>query len=101
MDPSKKVKVWYDYSNNHARVIVEDEGEGFKDIPVWNKFTLMRTICLVKQDFENLPLFISWRGESASEIDGGNALFAAIEYWNKGFAFNKKGNKVVGIRQFE
>ena len=32
-NPEKKIKVWYSFDITHAHVIVEDEGEGFKDLP--------------------------------------------------------------------
>ena len=34
---NKKVKVWYDFSETSARLIIEDEGEGFKDLEKWNE----------------------------------------------------------------
>ena len=30
-DINKKVKIWYDFSTASARLIIEDEGEGFQD----------------------------------------------------------------------
>ena len=41
-DPSKKVKVWYEFSAEHAHLIIEDEGEGFKDMEKWNEFNRRR-----------------------------------------------------------
>ncbi len=98
-DINKKVKVWYSFENR-VKVIVVDEGEGFKEVDDWNNFNLARTISIFKQDFENIMNFISWRGRNVNEMDGGNALFAAIEYWNGGIYFNEKGNKVCAIKYF-
>jgi len=98
-DPSKRVKVYYSFENK-VKIIVEDEGEGFKDIDDWNRFNIARTIAIYKQDFENIMNFISWRGRNMNEMDGGNALFAAIEYWNGGIYYNEKGNKVCAIKYF-
>lgn len=98
-DLSKKVKVWYTFEKK-VKVIVLDEGEGFKEIDDWNKFNLARTIAIFKQDFENIMNFISWRSKNANEMDGGNALFAAIEYWNGGIYYSEKGNKVCAIKYF-
>lgn len=99
MDPSKKVKVWWHFKG-YAKVIVEDEGEGFQDIENWNKFNLARTIAIYTQDLERVMDYISWRGKTSTEMDGGNALFAALEYWNVALAFSSKGNKVVAIKYF-
>ncbi|MEN2998393.1 MAG: ATP-binding protein, partial [Brevinematia bacterium] len=98
-DVNKKVKVWYSFEKR-VKIIVLDEGEGFKDIDDWNKFNLARTISIFKQDFENIMTFISWRSRNENEMDGGNALFGAIEYWNGGIYFNEKGNKVCAIKYF-
>ncbi len=99
MDPNKKIKVWFDF-NKRAKIIVEDEGKGFHVMEDWNKFALNRTICLVKQDFEHFAELVAWSGPDSNEMDGGNALFAALEYWNGGFLYNLKGNKVAAVRYF-
>src|SRR5512138_2529592 len=45
-DLEKKVKVWYSFNPHEARLIVEDEGEGFKDLEKWNEFNRKRLECL-------------------------------------------------------
>lgn len=99
MDINKKIRVWFDF-NKRAKIIVEDEGDGFSNFDDWNRFSINRTICLVSQDFEHFADLVAWRGPDSNEMDGGNALFAALEYWNGGFVYNTKGNKVVAIRYF-
>jgi hypothetical protein len=94
-DPHKKVKIWYNFSEDMARVIVEDEGEGFKDLENWNEFNRKRLDCIYSQNFEDLADYISFRTIDSDAIDGGNALFAALEYWNGGFVFNGKRNAVA------
>nr|WP_271435855.1 hypothetical protein [Thermospira aquatica] len=99
MDPNKKIKVWFDF-NKRAKVIVEDEGNGFPLMNEWNQFAIDRTICLVTQDFEHFADLIAWKGPESTEMDGGNALFAALEYWNGGFLYNQRGNRCVAVRYF-
>jgi serine/threonine-protein kinase RsbW len=99
-DPEKKVKVWYDFSPEHAHLIVEDEGPGFKDLEKWNQFNQRRQELLEGNDFEALSDYVSFRGERADENDGGNALFAALEYWDGGFVFNSKRNCVSVLKVF-
>jgi len=41
-DLEKKVRVWYSFSPEHAHLIVEDEGPGFKDVERWNEFNRPR-----------------------------------------------------------
>ncbi len=99
LDSNKKIRIWFDF-NKRAKIIVEDEGPGIRIMDDWNKFALNRTICLVKQDFEHFADYVAWQGPDSTEMDGGNALFAALEYWNGGFLYNKKGNKCVAVRYF-
>ncbi|CEM62625.1 ATP-binding protein [Treponema phagedenis] len=99
-DISKKVKVWYDFTPANAHLIVEDEGDGFKDMEKWNEFNRKRLECLHKQDFGNLASYVSFRTARSDDNDGGNALFAALEYWNGGFVFNKKRNAVAMLKQY-
>ena len=99
-DPAKKVRVWYDFSPEHAHLIVEDEGPGFQDVDKWNAFNHRRQELLEGEDFEALADYVSFRGALADENDGGNALFAALEYWDGGFVFNSKRNCVSVLKRF-
>jgi len=98
--PDKKVKVWYSFSPEHAHLIVEDEGPGFKDVDKWNKFNRQRQKCLESGDLEALSEYVSFRGAAADDNDGGNALFAALEYWDGGFVFNQKRNAVAMLKRY-
>ena len=93
-DPNKKIKVWYSFDTSSAHLIVEDEGPGFQDLEKWNDFNIKRLDCFQKQDFEELGNYVSFRTERSDEYDGGNAMFAAIEYWDQGVVYNNKRNKV-------
>jgi serine/threonine-protein kinase RsbW len=94
-DVDKKVKVWYKFTTDYAHIIVEDEGPGFKNLEEWNNFNVKRTECFLKQDFENMAQYVSFRTAKSDDNDGGNALFAAVEYWNAGVVFNDKKNCVA------
>jgi serine/threonine-protein kinase RsbW len=94
-DISKKVKVWYEFSDKEARIIVEDEGDGFTDLEKWNEFQSKRLEVFESGDFEQMENFISWHGQTSDGEDGGNSLFAAIEYWNQGIIYNADRNKVA------
>lgn len=97
---AKKVRVWYSFTPDEARLIVEDEGEGFKDLEKWNEFNRKRLECLHAQNFEELGDYVSFRTERSDDYDGGNALFAALEYWNEGFVYNDKRNGVAMRKSF-
>jgi serine/threonine-protein kinase RsbW len=99
-DPEKKVKVWYLFTSSMAHLIVEDEGEGFKDLEKWNDFNRKRLECLAKSNFDELGDFVSFRTTRSDDTDGGNALFAALEYWNSGFIYNDKRNAVGMQKNF-
>ncbi|WP_010254579.1 ATP-binding protein [Treponema primitia] len=95
----KKVKIWYSLTAETAHLIVEDEGEGFKDLEKWNAFNRKRLQYIGEQNFDDLGKYVSFRGADSDNYDGGNALFAALEYWNGGFVFNEKRN-AVGMKKF-
>ncbi len=99
-NPEKKIHVWYSFSKQDAKLIVEDEGEGFQKIDEWNAFNVERQACLHNEDYEKLADYVSYRTESSDDNDGGNAMFAAVEYWNQGVVFNKKGNVVAVSKRF-
>lgn len=99
-DLNKKVRVWYSFSSSHAHLIVEDEGEGFQDLDKWNTFNRKRLECLYNQDFENLGSYVSFRTIKSDDQDGGNALFAALEYWNGGFVYNEARNGVAMLKKY-
>jgi hypothetical protein len=98
--PEKMVKVWYGFSAEQAHLIVEDEGSGFQDLGKWNEFNRRRQAALEGQDLEALSALVSYRGPTADENDGGNALFAALEYWDGVFVFTGRKNCVGMLRRF-
>ena len=100
-DPQKLIKTWHSFSKKEARLIVEDQGEGFKEIKEWNSFNHKRLECLKKQDFIQLEHYVSFRSKNNKNSDGGNALFAALEYWNAGLVFNTQGNIVAAKKVFD
>lgn len=99
-DLNKKVTVWYSFSPTHAHVIVQDEGEGFKDLEKWNEFNRQRLTYLSEQNYEKLSDFVSFKTGESDNQDGGNALFAALEYWNGGFVYNGKRNAVAMLKKY-
>ncbi len=100
-DINKKIHVWYSFSASHAHIIVEDEGEGFKDLEKWNEFNKKRLDCLRDSNFEELANYVSFRTKRSDDQDGGNALFAALEYWDGGFIYNDKRNGVAMLKRFQ
>ncbi len=100
-DVNKKVTVWYSFSPTHAHLIVQDEGEGFKDLEKWNEFNKKRIEALHEQNFEMLSNFVSFRTKQSDDQDGGNALFAALEYWDGGFVYNGKKNAVAMLKRYQ
>ena len=100
-DINKKVKVWYSFSPSHAHIIVQDEGEGFKDLEKWNEFNRKRLQALHDSNFEELANYVSFRTKKSDDQDGGNALFAALEYWDGGYVYNGKRNGVAMLKKFQ
>jgi serine/threonine-protein kinase RsbW len=100
-DPDKIIKVWYYFDTEKARIIVEDEGEGFKDLEKWNEFNRKRIECFANHNFEDMEKYVSFRSKTSDESDGGNAMFAALEYWNGGVIFNNKKNAVSVLKTYQ
>lgn len=97
-DKSKKVKVWFDIGNDHAKFIVQDEGPGFQEIEKWNDFLDKRQKAFESGDFEAMMKYVAFKTEKSRPEDGGNSLFAAVEYWNGGIVYNNARNKVGVMR---
>ncbi|MCR5288764.1 MAG: ATP-binding protein, partial [Treponema sp.] len=100
-DPNKKITIWYSFSQTHAHVIVEDEGDGFKDLEKWNEFNRKRIDCLEQEKYEDLVNYLSFKTEESDAQDSGNALFAATEFWNGGFVFNNKRNAIAMLKKYD
>jgi serine/threonine-protein kinase RsbW len=100
MDPQKSIHVWFSFSDAEARLIVQDEGKGFQRLEEWNRFNHKRTECFTQQNFEEMEQYVSFRTEDSDDMDSGNALFAALEYWNGGVVFNRKKNCVAVSKTF-
>jgi hypothetical protein len=83
-----------------VRFIIEDEGEGFKNLDAWNEFYKKRQMALFQEDFTTFLDLASYRDSDSDSEDGGNSLIAALEYWNGGMIYNTRKNKVGVVRWF-
>jgi len=99
-DTSKVIKIWYRFTATEARLIVEDEGPGFQDIEKWNIFNRKRQEYIDKGDFTALMSYVAWKTNKSDRYDGGNAMFAALEYWNVGVVYTNKRNTVAVGKTF-
>ncbi len=99
-DKNKKVKIWYNINNDYAKLIIEDEGEGFENLENWNEFNKHRVHYINKQDIKNVLKYATYKTEKSTESDGGNFLFSALEYWDSGIIFNTKKNKLYAMKYF-
>jgi len=99
-DRTRAVKIWFEFSDETARLIVEDEGEGFQQLEEWNEFYRKKIECYRAQDFDRMIEFLTFRTQNSTDEDGGNAMMAAVEYWNNGVVFNEKRNAVAVMRSF-
>ena len=48
-----------------------------------------------------MAAYVSYRTNDSDPQDGGNALFAALEYWDGGFVYNDKRNAVAMLKKFQ
>ena len=65
-----------------------------------NGFYRSKIECYQRQDFDEMTNYLAFRTELSDDADGGNALFAAVEYWNAGVVYNNKRNKAAVRRNF-
>jgi signal transduction histidine kinase len=100
-DVTKKVRIWHKFTPDMARLIVEDEGDGFKELEKWNAFNRQRRRRVCGRNYDELGKYVSFRSDISDESDGGNALFAALEYWDAGLVFNEKRNAVAMKKSFK
>ncbi len=98
LEPYKKVKVWNNFDGDSFRIIVEDEGLGFHNLEEWNDFNQKRNEAIQNGNMEEMIKYIQYKTEDSNQHDGGNALFAALEYWDSGLIYNQKRNKVVAVK---
>ncbi len=99
-DVAKNIHIWFSFSHKHAHLIIEDEGEGFVELEKWNDFNRKRVESIESKNFEKLEQYASFKSTKSDEHDGGNALFAALEYWNEGLILNNKRNALAMYRTF-
>lgn len=99
-DSQKTVEVWYKFTAREARLIVRDQGKGFADIEKWNRFNRERLSCIDRGDWDGLMQYASWRSATSDRFDGGNAMFAALEYWNRGVVYSSARTTVAVGKTF-
>jgi serine/threonine-protein kinase RsbW len=94
----KRLQIWYEFTPR-IRFIVSDEGSGMSNMENWNEFNRNRRKAIGAGDFEALMNFAMYKSEQSEADDGGNSLFAALEYWDEGLMYNAKRNKVVVVKK--
>ena len=99
-DRNKSVKIWFQFTDETARLIIEDEGPGFQNLERWNEFYRRKIECYRRQDFEKMMEYLTFRTERSTDDDGGNAMMAAVEYWNEGVVFSETRTGVAVMRSF-
>ena len=99
-DKNKSVEAWYKFTNTSAHLIIKDEGDGFKEMERWNEFNKKRSECIRNEDFMELANYVSYRTIDSQLDDGGNALFAALEYWDGGIVYSDERNCVAVAKNF-
>ena len=101
LDYNKLVRTFVSFKNNTVKLIVEDEGSGFKNLDLWNSFYKKRAEAIERADIEIILKYSIFINNDPSDFtDGGNSLFAAVEYWNDGIIYNERKNKICCIRKF-
>jgi serine/threonine-protein kinase RsbW len=95
----KKIRVWYEFEPK-IRFIVADEGLGMSNMESWNEFNRRRRKAVRENDMETLMEFATYQTDHSDPHDGGNSLFAALQFWDEGLMYNKQRNKVVAVKGY-
>jgi serine/threonine-protein kinase RsbW len=93
----KRVRIWYELEDR-VRYIVEDEGGGMYNLDEWNAFNRRRRKAIREKDMEQMFSLMTYQSDRSEENDGGNSLFAGLEFWDEGMIYNAKKNKVVVVK---
>jgi hypothetical protein len=93
----KKIRIWYEWQEK-VRYVVEDEGAGMYNLDEWNAFNRRRRKALVENDMEQMFSLLAYKSDRSEENDGGNSLFAGLEFWDEGMLYNAKKNKIVVVK---
>jgi serine/threonine-protein kinase RsbW len=93
----KKIRVWYECGDK-VRYVVEDEGGGMYNLDEWNAFNRQRRKALLENDMEKMFSLLAYKSDRSEDNDGGNSLFAGLEFWDEGMLYNAKRNKVVVVK---
>ncbi len=96
---NKRVKVWFEVSDR-VHLVFEDEGKGFTNLDDWNSFNHERMQAFETGDFERASELLNYRHGDSQADDGGNALVAALNYWDEGLLYNSNKNRVAVVRKF-
>lgn len=99
-DRTRKVKIYYAFNQEEAHIIIEDEGKGFREIEEWNEFYRKRCECYIKQQFDEMDKYVSFRTASSDAEDNGSSLCEAIKFWNGGIVFNNRRNVVAVLKKY-
>ncbi|MBN1897298.1 MAG: ATP-binding protein [Spirochaetes bacterium] len=101
-DAARIIRVWYKFQDDLFKFIIEDQGEGFKDLEKWNEFNRKRNQAIRNKNFEMLEQYAFYKSNDFEEEEakGGSTLFGALEYWDSGLIFNSKRNKIVAVKYF-
>jgi hypothetical protein len=96
------IKVWYGFTATIFRLIVQDQGTGFRDIERWNQWNLKRDECIRTRNFREMENYIGYRPMMVAQAknggSGGISLFGAVEYWDGGIVFSSSGN-CIGVKK--
>lgn len=99
-DVNKIIRLWYKFQDDCYKFIIEDQGEGFKDLEKWNEFNRERNRAIQIKNIKLMEKFALYRPEGSDNTKGGSTFFGALQYWDSGVIFNSKRNKIVTMKYF-
>lgn len=97
-DLSKQIFVHSEITSQYFRVIVTQQGRGFINLEDWNSYYRQRLQAFEICDVDKMIELACYASENSNEQDGGNALIAALDFWDSGLVFNHNRKSVSALK---
>jgi serine/threonine-protein kinase RsbW len=94
----KEVIIYSETTPQYFRIIVQQKGQGFLNLEEWNRYYRKRTHAFETCDIDKMIEYACYSSENSKDDDGGNALIAALEFWDSGLVFDKERTSVAALK---
>lgn len=97
-DISKEITIHSEITSQYFRIVVQQQGRGFMNLEDWNVYYRQRISAFETCNIDKMIELACYSSENSNEQDGGNALIAALDFWDSSLVFNKARNAVSALK---